>query len=84
MSSIKNRYFGLPVIFFLTHMKNVCNDAGRLSICGKTFNVVLFLDTINMMNVKLCMMLVLIELYPVIPLSMTLIVFQGHRSVKQF
>ena len=47
-------------------------------------NVVIFLDTINMINVKLCIMVVLIELYPFIPLSVTLIVFQGHSNVRQF
>ena len=30
------------------------------------------------------MVVVLIELHPFIPLSMTLIVFQGHKSIKQF
>ena len=58
--------------------------AGQLTICGKNFNFVIFSDTINMINVKLCMMVVLIELYPFIPLSVTLIVFQGHSNVKQF
>ena len=33
-----------------------------------------------MINVKLCMMVVLIELYLFISFSMTLIVFQGHSS----
>ena len=36
-----------------------------------------------MINVKLCMMTVLIEFYPFIPLSVALIAFQGHSSVKQ-
>ena len=36
------------------------------------------------MSVKLCMTIVLIELYPFIPLSGTLIIFQGHSSVTQF
>ena len=35
----------------------------------------------NVINVKLCMMEVLTELYPFILLSVTLIVFQGHSSV---
>ena len=51
---------------------------------ARTFNVVIFSDTINMINVKLCMMVVLIELYPSIPLSVTLVVFQGYGSVRQF
>ena len=55
-----------------------------MSICGKNFNIVIFLDAINMINVKLCMMVVLIEFFPFIPLSVTLNVFQGHSSVKHF
>ena len=51
---------------------------------GKDFNITIFLDTINVINVKVCIMVELIELYPFIPLSVTLIVFQGHRSVTQF
>ena len=58
--------------------------AGRASVCGKKINIAIFLDTINMMNVKLCTMVVLIELYLFIPLLVTLIVFQGHSNVKQF
>ena len=57
--------------------------AGRLSVSGKNFNAVIFLDTTNIMNVKLCKMVALIELYPLIPLLVTLIGFQGHSSVKQ-
>ena len=55
-----------------------------MSLCGKNFDVAIFLDTINMIDVKLCVMVVLIELYLFIPLSLTLIVFQGQSSVKQF
>ena len=76
---------------FWTLMKNVslCNDqckagrpAGRMSACGNNFNVAIFSDTINTINVKLCMMVVLTELYPFIPLSVVLIVFQGHSNVS--
>ena len=35
-----------------------------------------------MINVKLCMMVVLIELYPFIALSVSLVVFQGHSSIS--
>ena len=56
----------------------------RVSVCGRNFNVATFSEIVNMLNVKLCMMVVLIELYPLIPLSVTLIVFQGHSSVKHF
>ena len=58
--------------------------AHPVSVCGKNFNVVIFSDTINTINVKLCMMVVLIDLYPFTPLSITMIVLQGHSSVKQF
>ena len=36
----------------------------------------------NMINAKLCIMVVLVELYPMIPVSVTLIVLQGHIGVK--
>ena len=52
--------------------------ASRLSLCNKNFNVAIFWDTINMINVKLCTMIVLIELYPFTPLSVTLIVFHFY------
>ena len=58
--------------------------ADRVSISGKSFNIAIFLDTVNMINVKLGMVVVLTELYPFIPLSVTLIVYQSHISVKQF
>ena len=70
-------------------MKNVSlmigvRPAGQLSVCDKNFNMVIFLDTVDIIFVKFCMMVVLTELYPFMPLSVTLIVFQGHSSVKQF
>ena len=37
-----------------------------------------------MINVKLCMMVVLVELYPFVSLCQILIVLQGHSSVQQF
>ena len=37
-----------------------------------------------MINVKLCRMVVLIKLDPFIPVSVTMIEFKGHSSVKQF
>ena len=51
------------------------------SVCGKkNFNVAVSSDIINMINVKLCMTVGLMELYPFILLSVTLIAFH----VKQF
>ena len=62
--------------------------AGRpaqvIFLCGKNMNVAIFSDTMNIIKVKVCMMVVLIELYPFIPPLMTLTIFQGHRSVEQF
>ena len=53
--------------------------ASWVSLRGKNFNVVIFSDT----PIKLCMMVVLIELYLFMPLSVTLIVFQGLSRAKQ-
>ena len=50
------------------------------------FNTEIFSDTINVMNaikVKLCTLVLHIELYLFITLSVTLVPFQGHSSVKQ-
>ena len=35
--------------------------AGQLSVCGENLNIAIFSDTIKVMNVKLCMMVVLAE-----------------------
>ena len=50
----------------------------------ENFKIGIFSDIINVINVKLCMMVLLIELYLFIPLSITLTIFQGHSTVKQF
>ena len=42
----------------------------------------IFSDIINMINVKLCMMVVLIELYPFIPLSLNLTPQWGAVDAK--
>ena len=57
---------------------------GQVSGLVKNFNMGIYSDTINVIDIKLCMMVVLTELYPFMPLSVTLIVFQGHSSVNQF
>ena len=51
---------------------------------GQVFRLGIYSDTINMVNVKLCMMVQLIELYLFIPLSVTLTVYKGHSNVEQF
>ena len=50
----------------------------------KTVNVTIFLETINVINVKICMVVLLSELCLFKPLSVTLTIFQCHWSVKQF
>ena len=50
----------------------------------KNFNIVIFSDTINVINVKFCMMVLHTDLYLFILLSVTLTIFQGHIKVKQF
>ena len=54
----------------------------RLSIFGKNFNVAVFLNTLKY-DVTLCIIVVLIELYPFTPFSVTVIIFQGHSRVRQ-
>ena len=46
-------------------------------------NVSIFSDTITVINVKLCVMVLHIALYLLITLSVTL-TFQGHSTVRQF
>ena len=59
-------------------------SARPLPVCGKNFERCIFSRTLNLINIKLCMMVVLIELYPFIPLSVPLILFYGHSSVRYF
>ena len=68
---------------------SLCNDecvggkaAGRLSIYGRNSNIVIFSNAISMTDVKLCVMVVLVELYLLIPLSVTLII-SSYGSVKR-
>ena len=56
----------------------------KVSGLVENFNTEIFSDTINVTNVKRCMIVLLIELYVLIPFSVTLTVFQCHGSVKQF
>ena len=46
-------------------------------------NVGIFLDAIGVINVKVCKMVLLIELYLFILPSLTLTLFQGCSSIKQ-
>ena len=56
---------------------------GQVSGRVENFNTAIFSDTIYATNVKLCMMVVLNEFYLFVPLSVTLIILQGHSSIKQ-
>lgn len=49
----------------------------------RNLNVVIFLGTVNVINIKLYMKVLLIELYLFIPLSLTVAIFQGYSSAKQ-
>ena len=77
--------------FFDAHEKYVCilisvGPAGWVIVWrDKNFNVAIFSDTISVVNVKLRMMVLLIDdLYLLILLSVTITIFQGHGSVRQF
>ena len=48
---------------------------------SKNFNIDIFSDAINVINVKLCMMVLLIELFLFPSFSETLTIFQSHRSI---
>ena len=41
-----------------------------------------FWNTVNMINVKLFVVVVLSEVYPLVPFAVTLVLFQGHSSVS--
>ena len=80
--------------FLFQMKKNVCscNDpsqADRPAECpgmSKTFtnfHVAIFSGYIKVMNIKLCKMVLLIQLYLFIPLSVTFTIFSGHSSVIQ-
>ena len=58
--------------------------ADRISICGKSFKAAVFLDIINVINVKLFMMVVLTDLYPDMPLSVTLMYFRDTSVSDSF
>ena len=50
----------------------------------KSFNTGILSHTLNVINVKLCMKLLLIKFYHFIPLSVNLTIFQDHSNVEQF
>ena len=50
---------------------------GQVSGLVENLNTGLYSETINVINVELCVMVLLIELYLFIPLSVALAIFQG-------
>ena len=67
----------------LVYSRQVNNRIFSSQVCGlvENLNISIYSDTVNVINVKLCMMALLIELYLFIPLSLTLTIFQGHSNV---
>ena len=57
----------------------VCQVSGLV----ENVNTGIFSDTVNVINAKLYMLLLLIELCLFIPLSVTLTIFQGHSNIEQ-
>ena len=57
---------------------------GQVSAFVRSFHIGIFSDTINVINIKLCIIVLLIELYLYISISEMLTIYQGHSSVKQF
>ena len=89
LTTLHHAVWFVVVVVVLTHMKNasLCNDecwaGGMIVQHSKSFNDAIFSDTINAINVKRCMMTLLIELYLFIPRSVTLTIFQGHSGVSK-
>ena len=57
---------------------------GQVSGLVKNLNGGIYSCTINVTNVKLCMMVLLIELNLIIPLPVALTIFQCHSNIEQF
>ena len=62
-----------------------CFFIGQVSGLVENFIIGIYSDTINVLviNVKICMMALLTELYLFIPLSETFTIFHRHNNVKQ-
>ena len=57
---------------------------GQVSGLVENLNIGICSDTVNVINVKVFIIVLLTERYLFKPLSVTLTMFQGHISVKQF
>ena len=77
---------GTTVVVFIFDSHEKCEyvmisvrPAGRPSIrTRQSFNVAIFSDTIKVIKAKFSLVVLLIKFYPIIPLSATLSIFQGH------
>ena len=50
----------------------------------ENFDTGILSDTVKVINVKLCMMVLHIELYLFMTLLVTLTLYQGHSNITQF
>ena len=50
----------------------------------ENINIGIYPDTTTVINLKLCMIVLVIELYLFIPLSVTFAIVQGHSNFEQF
>ena len=57
---------------------------GHVPWLVENINIGVYTDTINVINVKLCMVVVFIEPYLFITLSLTLTIFHGNSNFEQF
>ena len=87
---VSSRYINEKImhnlIFVTVYSKKIFNMFLVSEVSGlvKYFNTGIFSDTVNVIDIKLCMMVLLIELYLFVLLSVTLTIFQGHSNAKQF
>ena len=73
-------YHQYAIIFLFLHMFK--GDNWLISLFWENFNVGFFSDTVKASSFKLCMIVTLLRVYVVIVGLMTLILFEGHRCVK--
>ena len=57
---------------------------GQVPGLVENFNIGIYSDPTNVINVKLCMMVLLITLSLFIPFSVTLTIFHGHSNIEHF
>ena len=64
----------------IINMLFMCQVTGLV----RNFNIGIYSDTTNVINVKLCMMVLLTELHLLMPHAVTVTIFQCHSNVEQF